>query len=183
MKWVIRIFLLIIGSFALAAGVGYFTSPEINVERTIDVFAIPEDIFPFLSELEYHEYWSPWHDGVSHKGFQVGRSNTGDGQVSAWICETDDCLPGTEEIVFIQYPEYVQTELNLDGQSASAVYALMADNNDGSTTILLQVHKNAGGFPYVQRLVKRSEELALEQRLDRALAQLSELLIEDGLQE
>ena len=180
MKWFIRITLLIIGSFGLAAAAGYFISPKFEVQRSIDVYAIPEDVFPYLANLETHEFWSPWHDGDGHQGFQVSQLDEGVGQTSAWICDSETCLPGTEEIITAQYP-IVQTDLNLDGRVATADYALMAENNDGSTTILIRVEKELGGFPYVQRLFKFKEEAALEERLDRALAQLSELLIEDGM--
>lgn len=180
MKWFIRIILLIIGAFLLAAGIGYFISPQIKVERSAEVYAMPEDIFPYLSNLESHEVWSPWHDGEYHKGFQVSQSVDGVGQTSAWICQSNDCLPGTEVIMAVQYPGYVQTDLNLDGQTARAIYGL-AENNNGSTTILLGVEKELGGFPYVQRLFKFREVSALETRLDRALSQLSELLKADGM--
>ncbi len=183
MKWVIRIFFLIIGVFALAAGIGFFMSSEVNVHRTIDVFAMPEDIFPYLSNLETHENWSPWHDGDNHVGFVVSQTEDAVGQQSAWICETASCVPGTEEIKLVQHPEYVQTDLNLDGSAASATYGLMSGNADGSTTIFLEIKKNVGGFPYIQRLIKFREISALEDRLDRALGQLKTLIMEEGIAE
>lgn len=172
--------MLIIGAFILAAGAGYFVSPEIKVERSTEVYAMPEDVFPYLANLESHEIWSPWHDGNRHNGFQVSQTDEGVGQTSAWICQSADCLPGTEKIVVAHYPSYVQTNLNLDGLAAKAVYGL-EDNGDGSMVILLGIEKELGGFPYVQRLFKFKEVSALETRLDRALEQLSELLVEDGM--
>jgi len=183
MKWVIRIFLLIIGGFALAALAGFFVSPEVSVRRSADIFATPEDVFPYLSNLESHEVWSPWHDGESHKGFVVSESDRDIGQQSVWICETPECVPGTEEIKLVQFPQYVQTDLNLDGRSATATYGLMDDNDNGSTTILLEVNKDVGGFPYIQRLMKNQETAKLEARLERALEQLTALIEADGLVE
>lgn len=180
MKWFFRIIMLVIGAFVLAAGAGYFVSPEIKVERSSDVYALPEDVFPYLSNLQSHEVWSPWHDGEFHKGFQVSESSIEVGQTSAWMCETDDCLPGTEKIMAVHYPSYVQTDLNLDGQVAKASYGLI-ENNNGGTTILIVVEKELGGFPYIQRLFKFREIAALESRLDRALGQLTELLKADGM--
>ncbi len=180
MKWFIRIILLIIGAFILAAGAGYFISPQINVERSTDVFAMPEDIFPYLENLDSHEVWSPWHGGERHSGFQVSQSNESVGQTSAWICQDENCLPGTEKIMAVQYPAYVQTDLNIDGQAARATYGL-ATNSDGSTTILIGIEKELGGFPYVQRLFKFREVSALETRLDRALSQLTDLLKADEM--
>ncbi len=181
MKWVIRIFLLIIGGFALAAGAGFFMPSEVTVQRTADIFAMPEDIFPYLASLESHEVWSPWHDGESHKGFVVNRTEEGVGQQSVWLCESEDCIPGTEEIKLVEYPAYVQSDLNLNGKVASATYGLMSDNADGSTTLFFEVSKDVGGFPYIQRLMKFQEVSKLEVRLDRALTQFSALIEADGL--
>lgn len=181
MKWVIRIFLLIIGGFALAAGAGYFVSPEISVKQTRDIFAAPEDVFPYLSNLESHEVWSPWHDGESHKGFIVSDSDREVGQQSVWICDTNSCIPGTEEIKLVQFPQYVQTDLNLDGQMGTATYGLLDENIDGSTTILIEINKDIGGFPFIQRLVKFRQKAAMEARLERALEQLTALIEADGM--
>lgn len=181
MKWVIRIFLLIIGLFALAAGAGYFVSPDVHVKRSADIFAAPEDIFPYLADLQSQEIWSPWHDGQSHKGFIVSESDREVGQQSAWICETESCIPGTEEIKLVEFPHFVQTDLNLDGRKATATYGLLDENDNGSTTILLEVNKNVGGFPYIQRLMKFRETEAIEARLKRSLDQLTALIEADGL--
>lgn len=167
----------------MAAFAGYHSASEVRVQRTVDLFAMPEDIFPYLANLESQTLWSPWHDGESHKGFVVNQTEDSLGQSSVWICESKDCIPGTEEIKLVQYPEYVQSDLNLDGQAASATYGLMKDNADGSTTILIEITKDVGGFPYIQRLLKFREVSALENRLDRALRQLSDLIEADGLLE
>lgn len=183
MKWIFRIFALIIGGFILAAAAGFFASPEVKVQRTANIFAIPEDIFPYLSNLESQAVWSPWHDGESHKGFVVNQTEDDQGQSSVWICESSSCIPGTEEIKLVQYPEYVQSDLNLDGKAASATYGLLSENADGSTTILIEINKDVGGFPYIQRLLKFREVTTLETRLDRSLGQLTALIEADGLTE
>jgi len=181
LKWVLRIFGSIIGLFALAALAGFFASPNVSVERSIDVFAQPEDVFYYLENLEDHYNWSPWHNEETVDEFIVGGADSGVGQRAAWTCSSTDCLPGTQEISVLQYPEFVQAQLNLGGRSADATYALMSgENSDGSLTILFKVDMQIGDFPYVQRLFKFRERAAMEQRLDKALDDLTVLIKEDG---
>jgi len=182
MKWLFRIFGLIIGLFLLSGLVGFFISPNVSVERSAEVYAIPEDVFPYLSDLESHAIWAPWQGSNNEEKYLVGGANDGVGQQAVWTCEDEDCLPGMQEITVIQYPEFVQAELNLNGRPLNATYALMGDeNDDGSVTVLLKVEMQVGGFPFVQRLFKFQEKKALSNRLDLALSQLETLLIADGM--
>ncbi|NNE57814.1 MAG: hypothetical protein HKN36_06865 [Hellea sp.] len=182
MKWLFRIFGVIIGLFLLSVFVGLFISSNLSVERSSEVYAIPEDVFPYLSDLESHAIWAPWQGPNNEDKYLVGGSDEGVGQQAVWTCDDEDCLPGMQEITVIQYPEFVQAELNLNGRPINATYALMGDeNNDGSVTVLLKVDMEVGGFPYVQRLFKFQERKALSNRLDLALVQLETLLKADGM--
>lgn len=182
MKWVVRIFGSIIGLFALTAIYGVFQSPSLSVERSVDVFAQPDDVFIYLESLEDQGIWSPWYSADSIGEFIVGGSEEGVGQKAVWTCATTECLPGTQEISVIQYPEFVQASLNLDGRPADATYALMSgENSDGSLTILMKIEMDVGGFPFVQRAFKFRERRAMEQRLDRGLANLVALIQQDGV--
>ena len=181
MKWVIRTFGTIIGLFVLAAVAGYFMSPTIEVERSTQVYGDPEDIFTYFSDLEDYQAWSPWQGQNSHEEYVVGGADEGVGQQAAWNCMEAGCLPGTQEITIIHYPEFVQASLNLDGKDADATYALMpAENNDGSVTLLVKVDLHIGDFPYVQRLLTFNQKADLEYRLDTALSRLTSLINQDS---
>ncbi len=181
MKWVVRIFGLIIGLFAIAAVAGFFSSPIATAERSVDVFSQAEDVFPYLSDLDDHGAWSPWHTAETREEYIVGGSDEGVGQQAAWTCSHSECLEGTEEISVIHYPEFVQSGVNLAGRSADATYALMSgENTDGSLTILIKIDLHTGDFPYVQRLFKFKEQQALEARLDAGLSRLNALIEADG---
>ncbi len=181
MKWVIRIFGSIIGLFAIAAIIGFFVPSIITVERSKDIYSQPEDVFDYLSDLDNHEVWSPWRQGSEFQDYIVGGGDEGVGQQAVWTCIDVNCQAGTQEITVLQYPEFVQTELNLDGRSAEATYALMAgENSDGSITVLIKVDLDIGNFPYVQRLFKLRDRSDLETRLDQSLASLVKLIQEDG---
>lgn len=181
MKWIIRILGSIIGLFVLAAIGGILTSPLISVERSADIFAQAEDVFPYLSDLENQAVWSPWHGEGEVERFIVGGADEGVGQRAAWTCEARGCVPGTQEITVSQYPKFVQASLNLDGSAADATYALMSgENKDGSLTILFKVDLYMGDFPYIQRLFKFRERAAMEKRLDQALADIIALIKADG---
>ncbi len=182
MKWIIRIFGAIIGAFVLAGVIGSFMPKDISVERSIQVYGQPEDIFRYFSDLEDYQAWSPWQGTNTLEHYVVGGADEGVGQRAAWECSEIGCLPGTQEITIIHYPEFVQANLNLGGKDADATYALMtAENNDGSVTVLVKVDLNVGGFPFVQRLLTFNQKSDLENRLDAALLRLKGLIKEDSI--
>lgn len=156
-------------------------SPNIEVERSVQAYAEPEDIFSYFADLEDYQAWSPWQGNSSHEEYIVGGSDAGVGQQAAWNCTDIGCLPGTQEITIIQYPEFVQTKLNLAGRDADATYALMpAENNDGSVTLLVKIELDVGGFPFIQRILTFNQKADLENRLDSALLRLTNLIDADS---
>ena len=180
MKWVFRIFGLIIGLFLFGCLAGFFISPHISVERSEDMFTVSEDMFPYMEDLETHALWSPWHEPDARH--TVGGSNVGVGQEAAWSCQAGECQFGTEKISVSQYPEFVQTDLNIDGRYMQATYAVMDNENaDGSLSVLFKVETELGGFPYIQRIFKFREKSRLGDKLEAGLIKLEALLIADGM--
>lgn len=170
-NWIFRIACLIIFSFVLLSAIGAFIPAKYTAEASIDIDAPVDIIFPYLSDLEYFQDWSPWHSEESADTI-IGGADSDTGQIAAWTCRTEHCLPGTQEIVIVRQGEYVQTILNLNGEPAEATYALMQNENSDLTTVLMQVDQRAGGFPFTSRVFKRLRKSAMEKRYERALAVL-----------
>ncbi len=164
----------------MAAIAGYFASSTLSVERSVVVYAQPDDVFSYLADLEDYQAWSPWQGERGHGDYIVGGSAYGVGQRAAWTCNDVTCLPGTQEIQVVHEPEFVQADLYLDGLTAKATYALMlSETADESLTILVKIDLDAGGFPYVQRLLTFNRKRAMQSQLDRGLSRLENLINEE----
>ena len=59
MKWLLRIIGLIILLFIAICAVGFFLPSTQTIERSIEVEAYPEDVFPYLNNLQLYSQWSP----------------------------------------------------------------------------------------------------------------------------
>lgn len=178
MKWFFRsigfIFILFLGLVA----VGYFTSPTLKVDRSLSIDAYPEDIYVYLEDLEAFTRWAPWFARDPDANIIYGGADFGLGASVVWRVPgqtaEDAAQISREEIIAAQPPEFIQTSLLLGGEPASATYALSAAEE--GTLVYIQFERELGGFPYLQRLTKRSREAALGAEFDSALERLKTIV-------
>lgn len=175
MKWFFRITGLVILLFAGLALMGYFTSPLMTVTSSTEIDAAPEDVFPFMNDLRAFNSWSPWHAANPDADYVFGGADSGIGANVIWrepgINAEQSATFSSQEIIASQPPEFVQTQLVLGGEPASATYAL-SETEDGQTLVLIQYESELGDFPYVQRLAKSSRRSAMETDFESALQRL-----------
>ena len=178
MKWFFRIIGLIFLAFAALVIWGYFISPSLTVERSLQVDAYPEEVFEFLEDLEAFNRWSPWFARDPDADYIFGAVEYGVGATVIWRARgetADDASEiSSQEIIAAQAPEFVQSSLLLNGVPASATYALSPI--DDGTLVYVQFERELGGFPYVARLRKGGMEKALGAEFDTALARLKTIV-------
>ena len=176
-----RLFFKIIGAIfllflALVIG-GYFASPTLTVERQIYIDAPAEDIFPYLNDLELFAQWSPWTAGRPDVSYVYGDAIDGVGASVMWrSSDAVNAAISSQEIISSQAPEFVQSTLLLNAEPASVTYALLPDEAGDSVGVFIQFEKDAGGFPYMQRLLKRGDKASLSRDFDAALLRLKTIL-------
>lgn len=165
--------LFVIAVFSVGAAIGFFLPAVKSVERSTQINATPYAVYPYLSDMNDFEVWSPWKSDAADYEYLVGGAENGVGQRAAWTCESRDCLSGMQEVLVMQPPEFVQTELYLQNDRADATYAIMRDENfDDRVTVLVKVDLDVGDFPYIQRLFRFRRDQQLARRLDEGLARL-----------
>lgn len=178
MKWFFRIIGLIFLAFAALVIWGYFISPSLTVERSLQVDAYPEEVFEFLEDLEAFNRWSPWFARDPDADYIFGAVDYGVGATVIWRARgetADDASEiSSQEIIASQAPEFVQSSLLLNGVPASATYALSPI--DDGTLVYVQFERELGGFPYVARLRKGGMEKALGAEFNAALARLKTIV-------
>lgn len=158
--------------FILLSCVGFFLPSRFSVEKTVEIDAFSEDVYPYLEDLNEFRHWSPWARQTEAADYIVSGAENGVGQESAWRCTMPGCVPGSQIIIAAQAGEFVQTELLLNAEPMSAVYAIMPNENRDALTVLVKIDRSLGDFPYVQRFMKSSKSRQMEKRLDAALGDL-----------
>ena len=181
MKWFFRIVGFIFLAFAGLVLLGYFTSPLLKVERSLAVDAYPEEVFEYLEDLEAFNRWSPWFARDPDADYVFGNVDYGVGATVIWRTPgaTADhaAVISSQEIIAAQAPEFVQTALLLNGDPASATYAL--STTDEGTLVYIQFERELGGFPYVERLKKGGMQKRLGAEFETALARLQTIVEAD----
>ena len=178
MKWFFRIIGLIFLVFAGLVIWGYFISPNLSVERSLQVDAYPEEVFEYLEDLEAFNRWSPWFARDPDADYVFGAVEYGVGASAVWRTRGTTAESAAEissqEIIAAQAPEFVQSALLLNGLPASATYALSP--TDEGTLVYIQFERELGGFPYIERLRKGGMEKALGGEFDAALQRLKTIV-------
>ena len=82
MKWLLRGIFLIFLIFAGLITAGYFMPSIQLIERSIEIEAYPEDVFPFINDLQSYSQWSPLYEQISDAQIVYGGAEAGNGQTS-----------------------------------------------------------------------------------------------------
>jgi len=161
MKWLLRGVFFIFFLFAAMVTAGYFMPPVQSIERSIEVDAHPEDIFPFLNNLQSYSQWSPLYAQISDAQIVYGGAEAGNGQTMAWQGSAGDYPFGSQEIIQSQPGEFVQVKVNLSGRAATATHAILPLDNGDGVTVLTKTEIELGGFPYLDRVQKVSHAASI----------------------
>jgi len=172
MKWLLRSIFLIFFLFGSVVIAGYFMSPIQSIERSIEVEAYPEDVFPFLNNLKTYSQWSPLHAQIADAQIIYGGADEGIGQTMAWQGSAGSYSFGSQEITQSQPGEFVQVKVSLSGQEAITTHAILPLANGDGVTVLTKSEIELGGFPYLERVRTKLRQAWFDDQFDQSLMRL-----------
>lgn len=172
MKWLLRGIFLIFLIFAGLIVVGYFISPVQLIERSIEVEAYPEDVFPLINNLQTYNQWSPLHAQIADAQIVYGGADAGNGQTMAWQGSEGTYPFGSQEIIQSQPGEFVQVKANLSGRAATTTHAILPLDDGSGVTVLTKSEIELGGFPYMDRVRTKLRQGWFDDQFDQSLIRL-----------
>jgi Polyketide cyclase / dehydrase and lipid transport. len=146
--------------------------PTQSIERSIEIEAYPEDIFPFINNLKTYSQWSPLHAQITDAQVIYGGADEGIGQTMAWQGSEGAYPFGSQEIIQSQAGEFVQVKLNLSGREATATHAILSLADGSGVTVLTKSEIELGGFPYLERVRTRLRQSWFDEQFDQSLMRL-----------
>ena len=179
MKWLFRSIGLILIAFAGLCAYGYFLPAQQSIERSIEIDAYPDEVFPYINNLQKYPLWSPLYAAISDGQIIYGGAAEGIGQSMAWQGSAGDFPSGSQEILQSQSGEFVRVQVNLSGRAATATHALLPDEAGEFVTVLTQSEINLGGFPYLGRIAGKLSQADREGQFDEALKRLKTVVEAD----
>jgi len=172
MKWILRGIFLIFGLFAALIVAGYFLPAKQTIERSLTIDAYPEDIYPFISNLQAYSQWSPLYAQIADAQIIYGGADEGIGQTMAWQGSAGPYPFGSQEIIESQAGEFTKVKVNLSGREATAIHALLPLENGEGVTVLTKSEIELGGFPYFERIKTKMRQGWFNEQFDQALVRL-----------
>jgi len=172
MKWLLRGIFLIFFIFAAMVTAGYFMPPIQLIERSIEIEAYPEDVFPFINNLQAYNQWSPLYAQITDAQIVYGGAESGNGQTMAWQGSAGAYPFGSQEIIQSQSGEFVQVKVNLSGRAATATHAILLQDDGNGVTVLTKSEIELGGFPYLDRVRTKLRQGWFNNQFDQSLMRL-----------
>lgn len=172
MKWLLRGIFAIFLMFGAMIIVGYFIPATQRVERSIEVDAYPEDVFPFINNLQAYSQWSPLYAQIADAQIIYGGAEEGIGQTMAWQGSEGNYPFGSQEIIQSQAGEFVQVKVNLSGRDTTATHAILPLANGDGVTVLTKSEIALGGFPYLDRVRSKLRQGWFDDQFDQSLMRL-----------
>lgn len=172
MKWLLRGIFLIFILFGVVITAGYFLPAMQSVERSIEIEAYPEDVFPFINNLQAYSQWSPLYAQISDAQIIYGGADEGIGQTMAWQGSAGNYPFGSQEIIQSQVGEFVQVKVNLSGRDATATHAILPLASGEGVTVLTKSEIELGGFPYLDRVRSKLRQGWFDAQFDQSLTRL-----------
>lgn len=182
MKWVFRVTALIMLMFIGLCIAGYFMAATQTIERSIQVEAYPEDVFPYINDLQNYSAWSPLYAAIPDAQIIYGGADEGIGQSMVWQGSNGPFPQGSQEITQSQIGEFVQVAVNLAGRPATATHAILPSETGEFVTVLTKSEIELGGFPYLSRISAKFIQSDREAQFDESLKRLK-TIVEAGISE
>jgi len=172
MTWLLRGIGLIILLFVAICAFGFFLTDTQTIERSIEIEAYPEDVFPYINDLRAYSQWAPLHAQLIGPQIVYGGADAGVGQTMAWQNGSGAYPFGSQEIVQSQPGEFVQVQANLSGRAATATHAILLSEDGESVTVLTKSDIPLGGFPYLERVRSKLRTGWFNDQFDASLMRL-----------
>lgn len=177
MRCLIRSLLVLLALLVILVGIAYLiTSPEVRVERSLTIQALPEKVFSQVNHLPSWSAWSPWQLRDPEMKTTYEGPEAGVGAISRWESETQGS--GSQTITESVSPERIVTELDFGPMgTATADWTFQSDGNSTEVTWGMVSHNG-------NNLLFRVFGLFLDDMLgpdyEEGLANLQELVESQG---
>lgn len=134
------VLVILLGLFVLG---GLLLPEDIRVERSIQIAAPPEKVFPLVNDLEAFNRWSPWAATDSDTKYELTGPESGVGARMSWFSENPEVGSGSQEIIRSQAPTKVVLMLDF-GDQGNAEASFDLQPVDAGTEITWSFSYEAG---------------------------------------
>lgn len=177
MKKVFKIFGIALVVIVLLLGVvsiiGLSIPGEMHVERSTNISAAPEKVFPLIANMKNWTKWSPWHNIDPNMGISYFVPEMGVGSGYEWTSEHDKVGNGKMTVVGYEENKKLDTQMDFMENGTGSASFILSPTNEGTTlTWTMDSDMGQGGFPFnvIGPLFKNVFKGYIEADYDKGLA-------------
>ena len=171
-----KYFVMFLGAiFALFVGLliyGWSLPQTFVFEQSIPIKADSDEIYAEIDEMDRIRNWAPYVSGLGNDDRAITGAERGSGQLVNWRQSVVPFESGTQEVLAVTPPYFVQSRFSSAPYDGSIIYALNEGLPNEDVTVLVRLDLDAGSFPFFERIKLRRNQSAINQELTRALARL-----------
>ncbi len=129
-------------------------------------------IYEDISDMEQIRMWAPYIAGLSIDDTAMTGAERGSGQMINWRNAAAPFTIGTQDVLAVTPPYFVQSRFSSPPYEGGIIYALNESLPGDDVTVLIRLDLDAGDFPFFNRVKLRLKQAAVDDELSRSLARL-----------
>ena len=144
---IIKIILFsIVGLLVLFFAVGFLLPREVNVERSIEIDASPQQVFDMVNDFQQFNRWQPWAQIDPDTRYVYEGPKTGAGSRMMWYSDHPEVGDGDQEIILSE--PYSRVRMALDFGAGGLAHAdYLIDPTDDGSELTWTLEADMGGNP------------------------------------
>ena len=148
MRFLKRLFVLLILLIALAGVCGFLLPSKIHVQRSATIAAPINVVYEQVAVLENWERWSPWHKMFPETKYEYGSVSRGVGASYRWSGQK----AGTGTLRIVAAEENKSLNAEIDYGPRRVIESWKFEPADGRVTVTWSLDANVGSNPVARYL-------------------------------
>jgi len=141
-------------------------------EQSTPISAEADIIYEEIVEMERIRMWAPYLAGLSIDDTALTGAERGSGQIINWRNAAPPFDIGTQDVLAVTPPYFVQSRFTSSPYEGGIIYALNESLPGDDVTVLVRLDIDSGGFPFFNRVKLRMAQDSVNEELSRALMRL-----------
>jgi uncharacterized protein YndB with AHSA1/START domain len=141
-----RILLVLLGAVLLLGALAYLFPREVTVERSIEIAAPPEEVFPHVNSLQRFAEWSPWQEMDADMQQSFSGPEQGVGNRMEWSSDNPSVGSGSQEITLSIPGQRVETALDFGNMGTARAWHVLEPARSG-TEVTWGLLADMGNWP------------------------------------
>jgi uncharacterized protein YndB with AHSA1/START domain len=122
MKLIKRLLMAVSSILIILALASFFLPQKLHVERSVEISASAEKIYPHLADPKLFSQWSPWSKiDPNMKTTFIGAAS-GEGAGMSWMSDDPSVGSGSWKIIKAVENESLEAEMDFNGQSTATSF-------------------------------------------------------------